>query len=329
MRTKRTALLAAGLCVLLLWSGCGGVETTTTAPTAAPTNAAPKAGGASAQDRGATTFPAVSESDFVTEELVHVKLREANPGYNLRGQFQIENNTVRAAVLANTGVQDLSPLRGLPLRGLDLQGCPVTDLFHLKGMPLEMLYLDGTRVFDLRPVAGAKLQSLYANDTGIESVEPLRGMPLKELNLAGAKVNDISPLADCPIEMLWLSHCPVEDISALKGMPLVSATLHGTKVTDLEPLRGHPTLQRLHIGDTPVTDIRPLAGLQLQRLIFPIDRVEKGLDVARGMFSLTEVGTTFENMGSPTAFWPAAPRPAPESTPPAPPLKLDQPAPKP
>jgi|GEM_PF-299835 len=253
-------------------------------------------------------FPNPGEADFASEELMHVKLREANESYNLKGQFAIQGNKVLAANLAGTGVRDLAPLRGLPLIELDLQACPVTDLFHLKGMPLEGLFLDLTRVYDLRPLADMPLQKLYITRTGVKNIAPLKGMPLTEFNAAHTPVDDISVLAGMPISSLWLSHTEVSDISALAEVPLVSLTLHGTKVKDLSPLAKHPTLQRLHIGETPVTDLTPLEGLRLTRLIFPVDQVTKGMNVAQNM-PLQEIGTAFDDekddRTSPAAFWAA------------------------
>jgi len=237
---------------------------------------------------------------------MHVKLKEVNPNYNLKGQFAIQNNQVVGARLGGTGVKDLAPLRGLPLMELDLQKCPVTDLHHLKGMPLRALFLDLTQVYDLRPIAGMPLESLYLNNTGVQNISMLKGMPLKEFNAAHSAVNDISALAGAPIQSLWLSRTEVSDISSLAKVPLISLTLHGTKVKDLSPLAAHPTLERLHIGETPVTDLRPLKGLRLSRLIFPANQIKEGLDVVKTM-PLREIGTAFDDTRddrtSPAAFW--------------------------
>ena len=63
---------------------------------------------------------------------------------------------------------------------------------------------------------------------------------------------------------------------------------------DLSPLAG-TSLQRLHIGETPITDLSPLKGMSLTRLVFNPDMITTGFDVIAQMPSLTEVGTRFED----------------------------------
>jgi hypothetical protein len=82
----------------------------------------------------------------------------------------------------------------------------------------------------------------------------------------------------------------------------MSLTLHKTRVSDLTPLKGSG-LKRLHIGETPVTDLNPLEGMSLTRLIFTPGNIEAGLEVARRMESLKELGTTFENRMPADVFW--------------------------
>jgi Leucine-rich repeat (LRR) protein len=128
-------------------------------------------------------------------------------------------------------------------------------------------------------------------------------MPLEELMLVKTKVLSVQPLRDTPVQMLWLNNTAVSDISALAGTPLVSITLEGTDVSDLTPLAECKSLKRLHIGNTPVADLSPLKGLELQRLIFNPANITKGMDVARAMSTLQEIGTTLNGRMSPAEFW--------------------------
>jgi Leucine-rich repeat (LRR) protein len=82
-----------------------------------------------------------------------------------------------------------------------------------------------------------------------------------------------------------------------------SLTLEGTKVADLRPLSRMTSLKRLHIGNTPVSDLSPLKTLKLERLIFTPRNIRKGLDVVRNMKTLMEVGTTLETRMPPEQFW--------------------------
>ena len=237
-----------------------------------------------------------------TPKQLHTQIKFYNPDYNGRGQFWIQEGKVQAAQLAGTGVSDLTPLNGLPLRALDLKVNPLSDLTPLAGMPLVELYLEQTRVTDLSALKGIGLKVLYLSGTAVKDLSPLSGMPLEKLNLLGTSVTNISPLKDLPLKMLWLNETPVADISPLSGTPLISLTLHRTQVTDLRPL-SKLGLQRLHIGETPVKDLTPLSGLTLNRLIFSPVNISQGLEVVRKMESLRELGTTFENRMPAQQFW--------------------------
>lgn len=76
-------------------------------------------------------------------------------------------------------LSDLSPLEGLELEMINLQGTQVTDLSPLKGMRLKYLDLGETPVSDLSPLKGIPLVELYLNDTPITDLSPLKGMPLR------------------------------------------------------------------------------------------------------------------------------------------------------
>ena len=106
--------------------------------------------------------------------------------------------------------------------------------------------------------------------------------------------------------MLWLNRCPVSDISPLQAVPLVSLTLAETKVSDLSPLKGHP-LQRLRIARSEVRDLTVLEWLRLRRLVFTPNRISKGIEHARNMKSLAEIGTRFgegvNDLQRPAQFW--------------------------
>jgi hypothetical protein len=265
-----------------------------------------------AVDRGETvggesTGPSKSPAELNvptdwTPQVINTLIRMYNPRYSSNGQFRIQDNRVTAAQLSETGVSDLTPLGGMSLEALDLRGLPVSDLSPLKGQPVKELYLEDTLVADLKPLKGKPLVSLYLNHAPVTDLSPLRGMPLETLNLLGTRIQSVAPLTGMPLKFLWLNETAVADISPLSDCPLVSLTLHRTQVSDLGPLEGSH-LQRLHIGETPVRDLSPLKGLHLTRLIFTPARITKGLEVARGMASIREIGPSFEQKMNPAIFW--------------------------
>lgn len=255
-----------------------------------------------------TATPEESDEDkpITSAEQLAETLKEVNPGMTAIPQMQPYGPGTVAVVINNDhNLQDISPLKRLRISAVDLSGCDVRDLSPLEGMPIMTLYLEGNaHLTDLGPVLGMPLQSLYISETGIENLGPLRGAPLEEFNALGTRVKDLSPLSESPIKMLWLTGCPVKDISPLKKVPLVSLTLENTLVDDISPLAGHP-LQRLHIAGTKVTDLSPLEKMQLTRLIFTPANIKTGIEFARQMESLQEIDTTFDGQRPmpPQIFW--------------------------
>ena len=234
-------------------------------------------------------------------------LGRANPDYRGQGKFHQENGAIVAAELPNCGLRDLSPLRGLKLQALDLSGNPVKELRHLKGMPLRNLFLENTRVENLESLKGARLVELRLNNSPVNSLSGVEGQPLENLYAVGTRITEVSPLRSSNLRQLWLSESPVSDVSGLAGLPLISLTLHKTLVEDVLFVRSLPVLQRLHIGETLVDDLTPLAGLNLTRLVFTPSRIKRGMNVVRSLYGLREIGTVFDDTGrdltSPEAFW--------------------------
>jgi len=107
----------------------------------------------------------------------------------LKGMTSLTN-----LICCRTGIQDIAPLQGLPLKGLHLWGTGVSDLSPLTGMPLEWLQLGFTQVSDLRPLKGMHLLRLQVGDSPVTDISPLRGMPLVELDMTRSRVTDLSPL---------------------------------------------------------------------------------------------------------------------------------------
>ncbi|HBN76670.1 MAG TPA: hypothetical protein DD473_12800 [Planctomycetaceae bacterium] len=117
-----------------------------------------------------------------------------------------------------------------------------------------------------------------------------------------------------PLETLWLTETQVQDITVLKGNPVMSLDIEKTPISDLSPLSGNTNLKRLNIADSAVTDLTPLKGLKLERLIFSPEKIEKGLDVVMSMPSIQQIGQTFDTVTQPAVFWSSLPQPTPEKS---------------
>ncbi len=246
---------------------------------------------------------AAIEDQRDVRELLEALLKAKNPGYNGGVQFEMQDGLPVGISLAGQPVSDISMFEKLPLMMLDLQGTQVADISALKGMPLRVVFLEDSKVEDISALSGAPIMQMALNNTRVRHIDSLRGAPIRELRMADTRVQDISALEGMPLEQLWLNDSDVDNIAPLKGAPLVSLTLRGTRVKDLSPLSGSQTLQRLHIAETRVEDLSPLAGLQLTRLVFTPSRIDRGIEVARAIPTMKEMGDSLEGMVHPLQFW--------------------------
>jgi internalin A len=284
MKLIREALLVTGL---FLFVGCEN-----SVPTDAPDEA---------------FSPPVLQApprDFSMERTIDELLRELKANKN--AQARREGGKIRQLSLFDAGVKDISPLRGLQLTLLDLTNCSVDDLSPLEGMPLEQLFLQGTKVTDLSPLTGLPLKVLRMEETPVKDIEPLRGMSLEQLNLMKTEVESIEVVKEMSVGTLWLTDTRISDLSPLNGKHLISLDIEGSRVASLEPLRGMVTLERLNLARANVSDLTPLEGLSLQRLIFTPGRIERGIEVVRSMPSIRNIGIDFDSASTttPEIFWP-------------------------
>ncbi len=98
-------------------------------------------------------------------------------------------------------VLDLTPLKGMPLRTLQIHRSEIRDLSPLMGMPLTWLDLNGCRrISDLTPLKGMKLTYLSLQSCGdLQGFAVLKGMPLTSLYLHARRLGnrDLRLLAPC------------------------------------------------------------------------------------------------------------------------------------
>jgi Leucine-rich repeat (LRR) protein len=275
-----------------LVAGCGGESSTGTSATA-PADAGPPV----------SVAPALQASDTMTVPELHAKLKERNPNYGRNAKIEAIDGQIVSVSLRDCQVSDLGALAGLPLRDLDLFGLPVADIRPLQNMPLDKLFLDSTPVSDISVLAGMPIHTLWLNDTNVTDFSPLAGKEIEFLNLNGTKVETIEFIKGMPLNTLWLPSTKVSDLGPLEGIRLVSLDVENTPVKDLSVVGRIPTLQRLNIAGSQVTDLSPLKELRLVRLIFTHSRIETGLDDIRNMTSIREIGPSFDQRQQPEMYW--------------------------
>ena len=285
--------------------GCGGADDGEPAPKPAETQQ-PATTDPAPVTPDIPAEPSAEASPITTEEQLKAALKARNPGFLGEAVVHVDERGIFAVEIHDPAVEDISPLAGLPLQYVDFSRSHVSDLSPLKGAKLTALYLEETGVKDISMLRGMPLVSLYLTNTRVSDISALKGLrtKMKELNLIGTDVTDLSPLEGMDIEMIWLSECPISDLGPLQNVRVVSLTVADTKVSDLTPLKGHPTLQRLHIARTAVTDLSPLQWMNLTRLIFTPNRIKTGIEHAREMPGLREIGIDFEQRLPPPQFWP-------------------------
>jgi len=180
----------------------------------------------------------------------------------IQGSRSIDYSALRCLPLTNLvlvccAIADLEPLRGKQMTALRLCGCrEVDDISPLRGMPLKSLVLNGSEVSDLSPLQGMRLRVLSLANTDVSDVSPLQGMPLVRLNLARTAVSNLSALSGMLLERLVLNDIPASDLSALKGAPLRHLSLVGTRVSDYSTLLGMP-LESINVTPQDLTNALP------------------------------------------------------------------------
>lgn len=149
--------------------------------------------------------------------------------------------------LCGTGITDLAPLRGLPLRYLKLSATPVADLSPLAGLPIETLHLDSCKnLTDLSPLAKfPRLLDVNLYGSGIRDIEAIKGLSLNAMGVGKTAVTDLSPLRGSPLVSLNFEEAPVTDVSPLLNCPKLRRVLLSRSVKNVEVLRQHPGLTHI------------------------------------------------------------------------------------
>jgi len=236
--------------------------------------------------------------------------------------------------VSGTEVADLSPLEGMPLEELRLEGSAVVNLEPLRGLPLKRLYLNGTgvtdfgvlssltdlEVLDLPPQAGevdfAALPNL--REIFYRHIRPEEPMGIAELTaittlrtklwerwgpvLAQLRLPDVGPdrlvvRDDSGNFDLDLRGTEIADLRALRGMPIHRLYLDTrSKRLDLSPLVENRTLRHLLMAGTEVGLLGPVAkSRQLESITLSPDIAD--VAVLQGHPSLRRIGYRLDESG--------------------------------
>jgi hypothetical protein len=184
---------------------------------------------------------------------------------------------------SEAGISDLSPLSGLDISEINLGYALVEDLTALRGLPLKHVDLRHCR--ELKSVDGLQNMGLsdlqFYYNRKLESLEGMQGNLVEELDLGDMRsLVDISALKNTPLRKLRLRGPGDQSgrLTALAGLGSLDG-LQGTVLSELsvenmpainslEPLRGLP-LRTLKVTYCPaLSDIEPLMDAPLEDVDF-------------------------------------------------------------
>lgn len=214
--------------------------------------------------------------------------------------------------LIGTKCSSIDPLGALQLlAALTLRLSAVTNLSPLRGLHLKWLDLNETRVADLSPLQGMSLDVLRIRNTLVRDLSPLAGMPLFELDCTSIPALDFSPLARCEgLTHLWLVHTAVRDLSAFRQCKLRELRCDQTAVGDLSPLAGMP-LTLVRFFHTEVTDVTPLLECPTLRSV-GLSSTARNIILLRALPNLLAISDRSGPDGDPAQtaaeFWESRPR---------------------
>jgi hypothetical protein len=69
----------------------------------------------------------------------------------------------------------------MKLQSLGINASCVDDLSPLRGMPLDQAFLHNTPVKDLSPLSACPLKSLYVSGTIVADLQPIRDLPIEDI----------------------------------------------------------------------------------------------------------------------------------------------------
>jgi len=241
---------------------------------------------------------ALVEPDIkVAETALMARLRVYQPQDRMaRGQFKIKSDGTFDLNLAKLKLGDLAILAGQPISSLNLSATDISDLSPLHGLPLTSLTINQAgHLVDISPLAGMNLISLdFGLCLSLKNLRPLADLPhleslvidsnndsdisslsrcthLKTLKMNYTRVSDLTPLAHCvELEMLEAASNNIKDLTPLAGcLKLKTLIIQNNPVKNLTPLQGLH-LEELNLRDTHITDLSPLRGQPLKRLLLPL-----------------------------------------------------------
>lgn len=157
--------------------------------------------------------------------------------YSLEDLAGLKN--LKYLAVAGQHISDLTPLAGLPLIEINLDGNPLVDISPLRFCAfLTIAHFDNTYVSDVTPLRYlSNLDTIHIQYTSVDSIKQLEGMPIGSLHIFGAPAKDYENLAAIPnLSYVYVSHLTPEELDTICAVEqLKNLTVHDTDLVDFEP----------------------------------------------------------------------------------------------
>ncbi len=127
---------------------------------------------------------------FKVQTQLYAAVRAMNVRAKPESAVKVDADLLATVELSrNSDLSDLTPLRDMPIKSLEIFNTAVSDLSPLRGMPLQRISLAHTSVADLSPLHGMALTSIHCEGSKVTDLAPLAEFSdLEEISFpAGAK----------------------------------------------------------------------------------------------------------------------------------------------
>jgi tetratricopeptide (TPR) repeat protein len=197
--------------------------------------------------------------------------------------------SVRFAAGSMLGALDM--LDSGSLESLEIDKCVCESLERLKNLPISKLSiqnLEAPILQDLNFLKDLKsLEKLDASENqSLEDISGLSGLNLKELILDGTAISNFTDLGEMPLEKISAQESRVVDLSGIVGLSkLTQLDLDRTDISDVSPL-ARLNLNVLSLsGCNRVASVAPLASIKsLREVLLPV--LSADVEALRGLSNL-------------------------------------------
>ncbi|MDD4312732.1 MAG: hypothetical protein PHW41_09645, partial [Eubacteriales bacterium] len=166
--------------------------------------------------------------------------------------------------LSYQSISDLTPLKGLHLIRLALNGNLIKDLSPISSMPdLQELLIGQNPIYSIDSLAScASLQRVDLDDTYVVDISPL-GAELKCVFLKNTPVIDYSPLLKMtPLRDVFLSNLSENELSILVQLTSLTSLVLVDSLTSIKPILTLKNLKSLALNDSRLTSIDGIEALE-------------------------------------------------------------------